>query len=147
QTMCARIGMVTGKGLMGALSEKFPRPLLLASCFALLVANTFNIGADLAGMADSAALVTHANAHVWVVLFGAAIACATVFWRYRTIAATLEWLALVLFAYVFTAFRVGPRWGEVLRATFIPSAIHGRAAWATLVAILGTTISPYLFFW
>ena len=147
QMMCARIGMVTGKGLTAALREKYPRPVLVLACFALLVANTINIGADLAGMADAASLVTHVNAHVWVVLFGVAIAWATVVWRYKTIAKTLEWLALVLFAYVITAIRVSPRWSDVLRATFIPSAIHGRAAWATLVAILGTTISPYLFFW
>jgi NRAMP (natural resistance-associated macrophage protein)-like metal ion transporter len=147
QTMCARIGMVTGKGLMAALSEKFPRPLLLGACVALLIANTINIGADLAGMADAAELVTHVSSHVWVVVFGVGIAWATVQWRYKTIANTLEWLALVLFAYVITAIKVGPPWREVLHATLVPSALHGRAAWATLVAILGTTISPYLFFW
>jgi NRAMP (natural resistance-associated macrophage protein)-like metal ion transporter len=147
QTMCARIGMVTGEGLMAALREKYPRPVLALACFALFIANTINIGADLAGMADAAELVTHVNSHVWVVVFGMGIAWATVQWRYRTIAKTLEWLALVLFAYVITAIKVGPPWREVLQATLVPSAIHGRAAWATLVAILGTTISPYLFFW
>ena len=147
QTMCARIGMVTGKGLMAALSEKYPRPLLVTACVALFIANTINIGADLAGMADAAELVTHVNSHVWVVVFSVGIAWATVQWRYKTIARTLEWLALVLFAYVITAFKVAPHWGSVLRATLVPSGIHGRAAWATLVAILGTTISPYLFFW
>ena len=147
QMMCARIGMVTGKGLMAALREKFPRPLLALACFALFVANTINIGADLTGMAEGAELLTHVDSRLWVVVFGVAIAVATVRLRYAAIASILKWLALVLFAYVVTAIKLGPPWGAVLRATFVPSAIHGRAAWATLVAILGTTISPYLFFW
>jgi len=70
QTMCARIGMVTGRGLMGALRRKFPKPLLLAACGALFIANTINIGADLSGMADAAELLTRVNSHIWVVLFG-----------------------------------------------------------------------------
>jgi NRAMP (natural resistance-associated macrophage protein)-like metal ion transporter len=147
QTMCARIGMVTGKGLMAALREKFPRPVLAAAGIALFIANTINIGADLTGMSDAAELVTHVSSHVWVILFGTGLAWATVFWHYKTIARTLEWLSVVLVAYVITAIKVAPPWRAVLRATFIPSALHGRAAWATLVAILGTTISPYLFFW
>lgn len=147
QSMCARIGMVTGKGLMGALEEKFPRPVLASACFALLAANTINIGADLAGMADAAELLTRVNSHVWVVVFAGLIGWATVRMRYAAMANTLKWLALVLFAYVITAFRVGPHWGTVARDTLVPSGLHGRAAWATLVAILGTTISPYLFFW
>src|SRR5207249_1640129 len=70
QMMCARIGMVTGKGLTAALAEKFPRPVLAAACVALFAANTINVGADLAGMADAAELLTHVSSHLWVVLFG-----------------------------------------------------------------------------
>jgi NRAMP (natural resistance-associated macrophage protein)-like metal ion transporter len=147
QTMCARIGMVTGKGLMGALEEKFPRPVLATVCFALLIANTINIGADLAGMADAAELLSGVSSHVWVVCFAVLIGWATVSLRYATIAGTLKWLALVLFAYIVTAIKVGPQWKLVVHDTFIPAPLHGSAAWATLVAILGTTISPYLFFW
>jgi Mn2+/Fe2+ NRAMP family transporter len=147
QTMCARIGMVTGKGLMGALEEKFPRPVLATVCFALLIANTINIGADLAGMADAAELLTGTSSHLWVVAFAALIGWATVSLRYATVASVLKWLALVLFAYIITALKVGAHWGTVAHDTFIPSMPHGSAAWATLVAILGTTISPYLFFW
>lgn len=147
QTMCARIGMVTGRGLMGALRRKFPRRILAAAAAALLVANTINIAADLTGMADAAELLLGINSHVWVVLFGVGIAWATIRLRYAMIARVLKWLALVLFAYVITGISIRPPWGEVLRATFVPSIPSGRSGWATLVAILGTTISPYLFFW
>ena len=147
QTMCARIGMVTGRGLMGALRRKFPRPLLLAACGALFIANTINIGADLSGMADAAELLTRVNSHIWVVLFGVLIAWATVRLRYIMIANVLKWLALVLFAYVITAFIIGPHWKLVAHDTFVPSMPREPGAWAMVVAIFGTTISPYLFFW
>jgi Mn2+/Fe2+ NRAMP family transporter len=147
QTMCARIGMVTGCGLMSALRRKFPRPLLLAACAALFIANTINIGADLSGMADAAELLTHVSSHIWVVLFGVLIAFATVRLRYIMIADVLKWLSLVLFAYVITAFIVGPQWSLVARDTFVPRMPPEPGAWAMVVAILGTTISPYLFFW
>jgi Mn2+/Fe2+ NRAMP family transporter len=147
QSMCARIGMVTGGGLMAGLRIKFPRSVLAVACFALLVANTINIGADLSEMADVADMLTGVDSHVWVVLFGVVIAWSTVRLRYAVIANTLKWLALVLFAYVITAVKVGPHWGAVLRDTVIPTMPHGSRAWGMVVAILGTTISPYLFFW
>jgi len=147
QMMCARIGMVTGEGLAGALRKRFPKPLLIAAAVALLGANVINIAADLAGMADAAEMLTRINSHVLVVVFGIGIAAATVRLRYVQIAAVLKWLALVLGAYVITAFLVHPHWSQVLRAAVVPSLPRGREAWATLVAILGTTISPYLFFW
>ena len=147
QFMCARIGMVTGTGLAGALRKKFPRPLLIATSLALLVANTLNIGADLAGMADAAQMLTGINSHFYVVLFGVAISVATIQFRYHRIAGILKWLALSLFAYVITTFLIGPDWRSVARDTFIPSLPKSQMGWATLVAILGTTISPYLFFW
>jgi NRAMP (natural resistance-associated macrophage protein)-like metal ion transporter len=147
QMMCARIGMVTGEGLAGALRKKFPRWLLIVACLALLVANTINIAADLAGMADAAEMLTGWNSHFFVVLFGVGISVAIIRFRYFQIAAVLKWLALVLFAYVVTAIHVGPNWSEVLRHAFWPSVPQGSEGWATLVAILGTTISPYLFFW
>jgi NRAMP (natural resistance-associated macrophage protein)-like metal ion transporter len=147
QTMCARIGMVTGQGLAAALHVKFPRWLLAIASVALLVANTLNLGADLAAMADAAQLLTGFKSHLWVVLFGAGIAVATVRLRYAQLAQTLKWLAIALFTYVIAAFYLRPDWHVVARATFIPSLPHGRTGWQTLVAILGTTISPYLFFW
>jgi NRAMP (natural resistance-associated macrophage protein)-like metal ion transporter len=147
QMMCARIGMVTGRGLAGALRQRFPKGVLAVACIALLIANTINIAADLAGMADAARMLTGVRAGVFVVIFGVGIAWAVVRFRYHQIARILKWLALALFAYVIAAFRVGPDWGEVLRSAVVPSVPKDRAGWATLVAILGTTISPYLFFW
>jgi NRAMP (natural resistance-associated macrophage protein)-like metal ion transporter len=147
QFMCARIGMVTGEGLAGALRKKFPMPLLIIASIALLIANTANIGSDLSGMADAAEMFTGINSHLYVIVFGVAIAVATVMFRYYQIASILKWLALTLFAYIITTFLIGPDWRSVAYATFVPSWPKGHDAWATLVAILGTTISPYLFFW
>lgn len=147
QFMCARIGMVTGMGLGHSLRRKGPRWLLLIGAIGLLIANTINLGSDLAGMADAAGMLTGIKSHFYVVLFGLAITYATVRFRYYQIAMVLKWLAAVLFAYVITAFVVGPDWAKVLRDTFVPSWPQDHAAWQNLVAILGTTISPYLFFW
>jgi Mn2+/Fe2+ NRAMP family transporter len=147
QMMCARIGMVTDKGLAGALKEKFPKPLVAMAATALFTANTINIGADLMGMADAANMVTGWNPHLCVALFGIGIAFATIRCRYEQIANILKWLALSLFSYVITAFIIHPDWKSVLAGTFLPSLPRGHDAWAMLVAILGTTISPYLFFW
>ncbi len=147
QFMCARIGMVTGTGLAGALRKKFPKPFLIFTSIALLLANTINIGADLSGMADAAEMLTGLNSHIYVVAFGGAIAVAAVMFRYYQIARILKWLALTLFAYVVTAFLIGPDWRAVAYDTFVPSWPKGHTGWATLVAILGTTISPYLFYW
>jgi NRAMP (natural resistance-associated macrophage protein)-like metal ion transporter len=147
QFMCARIGMVTGQGLGAAFGRKFPRPLIILASLALLGANTINVGADLSGMADAAEMLTGFNSHWFVMLFGLGIAFATIRFRYYQIAMILKWLALFLFAYVITAFIVGPDWKTVLHDTFVPSWPKGHDAWQNLVAILGTTISPYLFYW
>jgi NRAMP (natural resistance-associated macrophage protein)-like metal ion transporter len=147
QMMCARIGMVTGMGLAGALRQKFPRWLVGAFSLALLIANTINIAADLAGMGDAAEMLGAGPSQVYEAIFGLGICFLTVRLRYHHIAAVLKWLALALFAYVITAFIAKPNWSEVLHATFVPTLPKGHQAWSTLVAILGTTISPYLFFW
>lgn len=147
QFMCARIGMVTGEGLSGALHKKFPKWLIAMAAIALLIANTINIGSDLSGMADAAEMLTGLNSHWYVFIFGIFIAVATIWIRYFHFAKVLKWLALVLFAYVITAFVVGPDWSKVAHDTFVPSLPKGHEAWAMLVAILGTTISPYLFYW
>ena len=147
QMMCARIGKVTGQGLAANFKLRFPRWLLFTFVIALLAANTINIAADLAGMADAAAMLSGINSHWFVVAFAVLISWATVRLKYVQIANVLKWLVLALFAYPITAFVVGANWGQVLRDTFVPSFPHSRNEWATLVAILGTTISPYLFFW
>ncbi len=147
QMMCARVGMVTGMGLAGAFREKFPRWVVAFIALALLIANTINIASDLAGMADAAEMLGAGSSRVYVWVFGLGICAATIWLRYHIIASVLKWLALALVAYVITAFLVKPHWVSVLHDTVVPALPHGGAAWAALVAILGTTISPYLFFW
>jgi NRAMP (natural resistance-associated macrophage protein)-like metal ion transporter len=147
QMMCARIGMVTGEGLAGALQKKLPRPLVLGAAIALFLANTLNVGADLAGMADAAAELTGWNSGLYVVCFGALIAVLTIRCRYAQICAILKWLVVVLFAYVIGAFLTRPAWGAVLHDTFVPTWPRTHDGRMMLVALLGTTISPYLFFW
>ena len=147
QMMCARIGMVTGMGLTAALRKKVPRFLLMIMALSLFAANTVNVGADLFGMADVANLLTGIHAAIFVVLFGVTITFATVWFKYKAIASILKWLAISLFAYVITAFIARPNWSQTAIATFLPTWPVNHAAWQTVVAILGTTISPYLFFW
>ncbi|MDQ6800129.1 MAG: divalent metal cation transporter [Acidobacteriota bacterium] len=147
QMMCARIGMVSGYGLASAFRSKFSAKVAGIASIALLIANIFNIGADLAGMADAAEMLSGVNSHVYVLIFGIGISAATVWLPYVKIANTLKWLALFLFAYVVTAFMVHANWWDILRDAVVPRAPSGKQAWGTVVAILGTTISPYLFFW
>ena len=147
QMMCARIGMCSGYGIAHALRRKFPRYVVAAASLALLAANIINIGADFSGMADASEMLTGIDSRIYVVLFGVAIGAATVFLPYAKIAGVLKWLALFLFSYVITAIVVRPEWGRILHDTFVPALPRSKEGWATLVAILGTTISPYLFFW
>ncbi|MDP8997120.1 MAG: divalent metal cation transporter [Pseudomonadota bacterium] len=147
QNMCARIGMVTGMGLAGALRLKFPKPVMVVVCVSLLIANTINVGSDLAAMADAASLLTGLSSHIYVVVFGVGISWAIVHFRYYQIANVLKWLALALGAYVVAAFLSHPNWSDILRSIITVRIPPGNGGFATVVAILGTTISPYLFFW
>jgi NRAMP (natural resistance-associated macrophage protein)-like metal ion transporter len=147
QMMCARIGMVTGAGLASALGKRFPKWIVISFSVCLLIANTINIGSDLSGMADATQMLTGLNSHFFTIIFAALIVVAIIRFRYRQIADVLKWLCLVLFAYAITAFLVVTDWKSLLHDTFVPSWPHNHEAWSTLVAILGTTISPYLFFW
>src|SRR5208282_3497997 len=133
QIMCARIGQVTGQGLAANFKLRFPKWLLLGFVVALLAANTINIAADLAGMADAAAMLSGINSHWFVIAFALLISWATVRLQYQQIANILKWLVLVLFAYPITAFVVGADWGRVARATFIPSMPRSRDEWSMLV--------------
>lgn len=147
QLMCARLGMVTGRGLAAVIRTRYPAPVLWFACTLLIVANVFNIGADLGGMADAMQMVTGLPPYIGTPLF-AALIVGLLFWTsYRTTVRIFKWLTLVLFAYVFTAFLVRPSWWQVMRATLIPHVEWSRSYLAVLVGILGTTISPYLFFW
>ena len=147
QLMCARLGMVTGCGLATVIRTRYPRWVLWFACALVLVANVFNIGADLGGMADAMQMVTGIRSYFWTPFF-AVLITALLFWTsYRRMAQVFKWLTLVLFAYVITAFLVRPDWAAVARATFVPHIEWNKSYIAVLVGILGTTISPYLFFW
>src|SRR3954469_94714 len=147
QMTCARIGMVTGRGLARVLGDRFPRWLLILAALSLLAANSLNVAADLAGMADAAGMLTGISSHYYVSLFAILIVTATIALPYRRIATVLKWLALALCAYLITALLLHPDWGKVLHDTLTPSLPRTKDGWSTLVALLGTTISPYLFFW
>lgn len=147
QMMCARIGMVSGMGLAEALEKKFSHRLVVLASVVLLIANTINIGSDLAGMGDALEVLTGISAPFFVAPMGLGIIWATIFLRFSQIENVLKWLAGILVVYIITAFLIPIDWSDVLVATLVPSIPKSSNAWAALVALLGTTISPYLFFW
>lgn len=147
QLMCARLGMVTGRGLGGAIRSRYPTWVLWPSCLLLLVANVFNIGADLGGMADAMQMVTGIRSYFWTPFFALVITGLLIWTSYNLIARVFKWLTLVLFAYVITAFLARPDWAGVFHGAFVPHVEWTRSYMSVLVGILGTTISPYLFFW
>ena len=147
QLMCARLGLVTGRGLAGVVRLYYPPWVLWGACALLIVANVFNIGADLGGMAEATEMMTGIKSYYLTPVFAGMIVCLLFFSSYRQIARIFKWLTLVLFAYVITGFLAQPDWTAVLKATFVPRVEWSSAFLATFVGILGTTISPYLFFW
>ncbi|HEY1883062.1 MAG TPA: Nramp family divalent metal transporter [Candidatus Cybelea sp.] len=147
QGMCARIAMVSGEGLAAVMRKRLPRLLSYSLAALVIVANTFNLGADLGGMADAAHLVAPLPADAWVFFFGVGLIAAQTWLSYPTIARIFKWLTLSLFAYVVTAFVVHPPWGEVLRHFVVPHVEWNARFLSTIVGVLGTTITPYLFFW
>ena len=147
QSVSARIGRVTGDGLAGNLRRWHGSGLLLSVVGLLVVANTINIAADLAAMADAMMLVAGGSHTVWVVMFGTVSVLLQVFIPYVRYVRVLKWLTLTLFAYVGTVFTVQVEWGEVLSSLLLPRLQLNTGYLTTLVAIFGTTISPYMFFW
>jgi NRAMP (natural resistance-associated macrophage protein)-like metal ion transporter len=147
QMTCARVGLVSGAGLGRAIRRKLPRWVGAVLAIALLLANAINIAADLAGMGEAMSLMHLGPAMLYVALFGVTLAVLGVRLPYATIAKFLKWLALALVAYVIAAFLAKPDWSAVAHDVFMPSLPKGRDGWEALVAILGTTISPYLFYW
>ena len=147
QLICARIGLVSGRGLAAAIRDHYPRPYLYVACLLLLIANVFNIAADLSGMAGATQMLTGVPPLVSVPVLGMLILLGTVYAAYATFARYLKWLTAALLAYVITAFLVKPDWGAVAHATLIPHIRWDSLYVTTMVAVLGTTISPYLFFW
>ncbi len=148
QESCARIGAVSGSGLAAILKRYYSKKVLYAAVILVVVANTVNIGSDLAAMAATTQLLIPGAPYIGLAIFFA-IACVLlqIFVPYRTYAKILKWLAIALFAYPITAFLVGQPWGEVFTRTFIPSTTFDKETIYIIVGILGTTISPYLFFW
>ena len=149
QELCARIALETGVGLGASLRRKFPGWLVGIAIVGLLVANTFNVGADLGAVAAAGSLLSRGALHaLWLVAPVALLIIAMqVFANYATIFKIFKWLTLALFAYVITAFFAHPPLLEVFKATFIPHVEFSKDFAMALVAVLGTTISPYLFFW
>jgi NRAMP (natural resistance-associated macrophage protein)-like metal ion transporter len=147
QLMCARLGMVTGRGLAASVRMYYPRWVLWGACSILVIANIINIGADLGGMAEATELVTGIRPPIWVPFYALLILALLIWASYQHIARIFKWLTLVLFAYVLTSFFAHVDWKQALTATFVPHLEWSRGFLAVLVAILGTTISPYLFFW
>jgi NRAMP (natural resistance-associated macrophage protein)-like metal ion transporter len=147
QLMCARLGVVTGLGLAGVIRRRYPRPVLWGACGLLALANVINIAADLGGMAEASSMVSGVPKAAWVPIYSVVIVSLLMWSSYRTIARAFKWLTLVLGAYVATAFVVHVDWRQVAHATLVPHMEWSRPFFALLVAIFGTTISPYLFFW
>jgi NRAMP (natural resistance-associated macrophage protein)-like metal ion transporter len=147
QIISARIGCVTGRGLAANLAKTHTRPVTLFLVASLLIANTINIGADLAAMADAIKLVFGGPRHVYAVALGMACLLLQVFIPYQHYVGILKWLTLTLFAYVGTVFASHVPWGEVLHGTLVPKIEISQNYLLIIVAIFGTTISPYLFFW
>lgn len=149
QESCARIGAVTGRGLASILKEHYSRKLLYSAVTLVVIANTINIGADLGAMASTAQLLVPLPFTFLATFFAATILILEVFVNYKTYARILKWLAIALLAYPVTAFIVGQPWLEVLQATFAFdfARLADPVTLYIVVGILGTTISPYLFFW
>ncbi|MFZ1258485.1 MAG: divalent metal cation transporter [Candidatus Saccharimonas sp.] len=148
QESCARIGAVSGSGLAAILKRYYSKKVLYAAVILVVVANTINIGSDLAAMAATTQLLIPNAPYVGLAIMFALLCVALqIFVPYRQYAKILKWLALALFAYPVTAFLVGQPWGEVLTRTVIPQVTINKDTIYLMVGILGTTISPYLFFW
>ena len=147
QLVSARIGRVTGKGVAANLREHTPKPFLMTMVALLVVANTINIAADIAAMGEALQLVIGGGQHFHAVAFGVITVLLQVFVPYRKLAPILKWLTLFLFAYVIAVFLVDVPWGQVLHDLVIPKLQWTSGYWMMIVALLGTTISPYLFFW
>ena len=147
QAICARIGATTGMGIAQNLRQHYPPALLRAVVVLLLVANVINLGADLGAMGSALALIVPGPVLLYTALFGVVSVLLEVLMSYTRYANVLKWTTLSLFSYVAVVFVAGVPWGEAIRATLIPSFNFDREHAMALVAIFGTTISPYLFFW
>lgn len=148
QEMCARIAHVTGRGISGILKRHYPKPLLYTTVVLLFAANTLNIGADIAAMAAATRLIypmfSYASLAVVFTLFSLFLQISMPYSRYARL---LKVMTLVLFSYVITAFLIKMDWATVLHATLVPSLTLNKESIFIITAVLGTTVSPYLFYW
>jgi NRAMP (natural resistance-associated macrophage protein)-like metal ion transporter len=147
QVVSARIGRVSGYGLAGNIRGHYPKWVLYGLVSLLLVANTINIGADLSAMADATALLIGGSTHLYILGFGLFCIVLQIYFSYARYVRVLKWLTLSLFAYVGVVFSVDLPWSNVIKGVFVPSLSTNADYLTTVVAIFGTTISPYLFFW
>jgi Mn2+/Fe2+ NRAMP family transporter len=147
QEISARIGRVTGIGIGGNLRKNYPKPLLYLVVFAVSVANVFNLAADIGAMGSAAQLILPDKIGLFIVIFGAGSLAGILLVPYSTYAKYLKWLTISLFAYVGVVFFTHVSWPDVLRATLLPHIQLTRQFFTAFIAVLGTTISPYLFFW
>jgi NRAMP (natural resistance-associated macrophage protein)-like metal ion transporter len=147
QEISGRIGRTTGRGIAANLRQHYANWILQCIVFLVVIANTINIGADLGAMADALNLVVGGPSFLYVVVFGLACAGLEVFIPYRRYVSILRWLTFALFAYFGTVLAVNVPWGEAARGFFIPTLSADAGFWTVVVAIFGTTISPYLFIW
>jgi len=147
QMVSARMGRVTGQGLAANIRRRFPRPVLYLVVAMLVVANTLNIAADIAAMGEALRLVVGGKMLAWAILFGALCLGLQVFLSYRVYIRYLKWLTLALLAYVAVAFTIAVPWRDVALGLLWPRLVLDANSLTVIVAVLGTTISPYLFFW
>lgn len=147
QEMCGRIGMVTGKGISQILRNHYSKTILIGSVTLLVVANIFNIGADIGAMAASAQLVYDISFGWWVIGLTLFTLVVLIYTPYPTYVKFLKYLSLSIISYIIVALIVKQEWREIAMATFVPQIIFSKEYLINIVAMLGTTISPYLFFW
>ena len=147
QLIAARIGRVTGKGIIANARLIYPEAVVISLVMLVVIANTINIAADLAAMGEAITLIIGGPAPVYALIFGVFCALSEVFIPYRSYAHVLKWLTLVLFVYVLAVLTIHVEWTEALFAIFKPSFEVNTDYFLTVVAVFGTTISPYVFFW
>ena len=147
QYMCAKIGMVTGMGLSRVLQKHYSKPVLYSVVGGLAIANTINAGVDIGAIAAALNLLIPVPILVMIVPVTIIILVLQIWGSYKLIASVFKWLTVALFAYILSAFFAHPNWRDVLRGTLVPSVRFNSQFLSIVVAVLGTTITPYLFFW
>jgi NRAMP (natural resistance-associated macrophage protein)-like metal ion transporter len=147
QEACARIGAVKGKGLVAVIKDHYSKKIVYLVCLLILIANTINIGADLGAMAAAMQLIAPLNFAIWCIFFTIVVLLLEIFTNYRVYAKILKWLAMALLSYLLTVFLVRQPWATLLKSTFVPHFEFTTAFLFIVTGVLGTTISPYMFFW